>query len=650
MRIPFLILALIFLQTCSFGQEKEIDSLLKVTNSAVDSQGLANAHGRLAWLLMYKDLNAAFAHNDSSMLLYQKLSDTKNVAISQYKYGVLHRVRGNYKLALNAMNKYRDFSASAQDTFGLANGYFQLGVIHSKKGDYELALKSYYEALDIYKALSDSTAMGFTMNSIGIVFKNSKKYSDAIEIYKTVIDIHEKRRDSNRLANAHHNLASVYHEQGELKKALDHYFRANKFNGVTGNQWGLAVNYTDIGSVYMEEEGYTQAIEYFQKAIVIQSANEFTDDLGLTLANLGEAHRRIGNFGQAEGYLIKGIALTGVSRKVRRELHYNLFELYEQRKDFKNALENHKIYVVLNDSIIDKESIESINKLQVQYESAQKDKELARQELQLIETENALLKTENKNKLFIAGGFFLLFISLAGWFYYQQRRRLRLQEITKLKAQQEVLKLEALIQGEEKERVRLAQDLHDGINGDLAVIKYKISSLDPQKFEKKQRTAFEEAIGMLDNAVEQIRRISHNLAPPALHNFELVEAIRQYCVKVGSANPSLKINFQYFGEKLHLGKETETAVYRTIQELITNIVKHAEATEALVQINHRDEKMYITVEDNGKGFDVHQESEGIGMQNIRSRTHYLKGELDIDSSPNGTSVQINIDLRKISGI
>lgn len=649
MRIPLLILALIFFQTLSFGQSNEIDSLLNLTKSAIDSPGLAYAHGRLAWLLMYNDLDAAFKHNDSSMQIYQELSDAKNIAIAQYKYGVLYRVRGNYKEALKAMNRYRDYSAFEKDTFGLANGYFQLGVIHSKKGDYEQALESYYDALDIYEHLPDSTGMGFTMNGIGIVYKNLKKYPDAINIYEKTIAIHEKRQDFNRLADAHHNLGSVYHEQMKFKKALSHYFIANELNEGNNNQWGLAINYTDIGSVYMEQQAYGKAIEYLNLAYTIQLKNNYTDNRGLTLANLGEAYFRTGEYDRAERYLKEGIALADVSKKIRRELHHNLFELYQQQGAYKKALKNHKLYVVLNDSIIDEKSVESINTLQVRYETAKKDEKLARQQLQLKETENTLLKTENQNKLAIAGGLLLLLVSIGSWIYFRQRQRLKTQQITRLKTQQEVLKLEALIQGEEKERIRLAQDLHDGINGDLAVIKYKISSLDPQKFEKKQRSAFQEAIGMLDNAVEQIRRISHNLAPPALHNFELVEAIRQYCVKVGSANPSLQINFQYFGENLLLEKETETALYRMVQELMTNVVKHAEASEALVQINHRDEILHITVEDNGRGFDINSESTGIGMQNIRSRAHYLGGELDIDSSPNGTTVQINIDLKKISG-
>ena len=630
-----------------FAQNEEIDSIQNLLLISNDSSALASAHGRLAWLMMYNDLDAAFAHNDTSMTYYLALSDHRNIAISHYKYGVLHRVRGNFDSAIYSMRQYKDFVSSEKDTFGLANSLFQIGVIHSKKADFEKALRSYFDALSIYERRGDSTAMGFTLNSIGIVYKNLQKYDEAKETFLQVVDIHKKKDDKSRLADAYHNLATVFHQQKEYENALTYYAKANQLNDVTNNQWGKAINYNDIGGVLMEQGQYGEASRNFRRAYDIQLENNYTDDMGLTLANLGEAYFKSGDNRRAEDYLQEGLNRT-TSKKILRELHYNLFELYEHQGFFPRALENHKTYVKLNDSILNEKNLESINALQVKYESEKKDKALINQKLQLRETENQLLKTQSQKRLALGGGIIILFLGLGVWFYFQQRQRLRLQEISNLKSKQEVLKLESLIQGEEKERVRLAQDLHDGINGDLAVIKYKISSLDPKKFKEKERSTYKEALSMLDNAVEQIRRISHNLAPPALQNFELEEAIRQYCSKVASANPKLQIDFQYFGEKLSLDKETETALYRMVQELITNVVKHANASEAIVQINHRDQILHITVEDNGSGFDATVESPGIGMQNTRSRVHYLKGEMDIDSGTEGTTVQIHIDLENIS--
>ncbi|MGI9548333.1 MAG: tetratricopeptide repeat-containing sensor histidine kinase [Flavobacteriaceae bacterium] len=647
MKILALLLASALLTGSVHSQEKEIDSLIHVTQTSTDSSAVALAHGRLAWLLMYHDLEAAFAHNDSSYALYQNLKDQKNKAIANYKYGVLYRVRGNYKLALSHMNLYRDYVASEKDSFGLANSYFQIGVIHSKKGDYEEALQYYFNTFDIYETRKDTTGMGFTLNSIGIVYKNLKKYKEAIEIYKEVIGIHTRTNDSNRLADAYHNLGAIYQGQGKFDKALTNYFKSNEINAGTNNQWGKALNYADIGGVFMEKKEFSKAIEYFNKAFAIQKANSYTDDIGLTLANLGEASLRLGNYNRSERYLKEGLGLTGVSKRIKRELHFNMFELYEQQAQYGKALVHHKEFFSINDSLINQSSLENINALQVQFETEKKDKELAQQKLQLRTRENMLLKAQNQKKFAITAVMVLLVLSLLGWFYLRQRQRLKTGEIEKLKAEQEVVKLEALIQGEEKERVRLAQDLHDGINGDLAVIKYKITSLDTKKLGAKDKTAFDQAVSMLDNAVDQVRRISHNLAPPALKNFDLIEAISHYCSKLASTNPTLEIDFQFYGNKLKLDKETETTLYRMVQELVNNVVKHAKATEALVQINHREQALHITVEDNGLGFDPNSVASGIGLQNVRSRTSYLMGDLEIESGKNGSSIHINIDLNRI---
>jgi len=180
----------------------------------------------------------------------------------------------------------------------------------------------------------------------------------------------------------------------------------------------------------------------------------------------------------------------------------------------------------------------------------------------------------------------------------------------------------------------------------LAVIKYKISSIGQKKLTAKEKTDYDEALSMLDNAVEQVRRISHNLAPPSLYRFDLIEAIEQFCMKQNTLE-KVKISFQHFGNRGSLKKENETAIYRIIQEIINNILKHSGASEAMVQINNHGDKLTLTVEDNGKGFDAYDTAKGIGLQNIKSRVDFLKADLDIDSSNKGTTVQIEMELDKM---
>lgn len=198
------------------------------------------------------------------------------------------------------------------------------------------------------------------------------------------------------------------------------------------------------------------------------------------------------------------------------------------------------------------------------------------------------------------------------------------------------------MEGEEKERLRIAKELHDGVNGDLSAIKFKLSSL-----LEMNNTVIKEAVSMIDKSCEQVRAISHNLVPPSLKDFNLLEAVDEYCQSMNGIH-SPEITFQHLGNAIVLDKKQEANIFRIVQELVTNSVKHAEANEINVQLSHLENTLQLTVEDNGKGFDKDQvKSDGIGLQNVSSRVDYLNAELDFVSNEKGTSYTITMDAKMI---
>ncbi|MEX0290568.1 MAG: ATP-binding protein [Flavobacteriaceae bacterium] len=406
--------------------------------------------------------------------------------------------------------------------------------------------------------------------------------------------------------------------------------------------------HSKLGEFYGDLKRYGEANAELSKAKEYALARNKIYDIMVTNITLGNNELKRGHFVKSASYFAEFDRLYQENPfpDIGLEAYRSWAEVEKQKKNYEKSNRLLEKYVAIKDSVYSNENRLLLADVNTRYETEKKDKELAEQQLQLQEQANSILKKEKQYNQALAGALLLFFAGLGGWLYYRQRQKIKSNEIMTLKAQQDILKLEALIEGEEKERVRLAQDLHDGINGDLAVIKYKITSLNPTEFKDKEKEAYSEAINMLDNAVDQVRRISHNLAPPSLHNFDLTEAIKQYCNKVASANP-IHIDFQFYGNDLKLEKETETVVYRMVQELVNNAIKHARAKEVLVQINHREYKLDIVVEDDGIGFDASSSATGIGLQNVRSRVNYLKGELDIDSGKGGSSIRINIDLNKL---
>ena len=214
------------------------------------------------------------------------------------------------------------------------------------------------------------------------------------------------------------------------------------------------------------------------------------------------------------------------------------------------------------------------------------------------------------------------------------------QQLVSIEREQEVRTLESLMEGEEKERLRIAKELHDGVNGDLSAIKFKLSAL-----LEMNNTVIKEAVTMIDNSCEQVRAISHNLVPPSLKDFNLLEAVEEYCQSMDSIHEP-EVNFQQVGEDINLDKKQEANLFRIVQELVTNSIKHAQGNEINVQLSHLKNTLQLTVEDNGKGFDPKTvKSDGIGMQNVQSRVDYLNATMDFVSNEKGTSYTITMDTK-----
>ncbi|MBL0012988.1 MAG: sensor histidine kinase [Flavobacterium sp.] len=256
-----------------------------------------------------------------------------------------------------------------------------------------------------------------------------------------------------------------------------------------------------------------------------------------------------------------------------------------------------------------------------------------------------MIKNKKEKQFYLIVSLLLVVLSFGIWFFFKQRQKIKNKEIITLQQQQEISRLEALIDGEENERRRIAQELHDGLNGDLSAIKYRLSALEDSNLSPNDSENLTKVINMIDESCAQVRSISHNLMPSSIIDYGLAETIREFCIKMNASQP-IKIDFQSFGNGIILPKKIETNIYRIIQELITNVLKHSEATEAMVQLNYRDDELFITVEDNGIGLDTTKPSDGIGLKNIKSRIDFLNAQLDVNCSSIGTSYTISIDLNK----
>lgn len=207
-------------------------------------------------------------------------------------------------------------------------------------------------------------------------------------------------------------------------------------------------------------------------------------------------------------------------------------------------------------------------------------------------------------------------------------------------------KTEALVTGQENERRRLAQELHDGLGQSISAIGLNLNALEPElkSFNEKFKKIYEEVKAKLNETIEEVRSISRNLTPKILEDFGLERALEHLCETIDKST-MVKLNLSFHGDLSKADNVQALGIYRIIQELVNNALRHANPGNVEVHVTRGESEWIILVEDDGHGFNTSEKPKGMGLSNVRSRAEMLRGNLHIDSHErSGTTVSVNIPL------
>jgi signal transduction histidine kinase len=363
------------------------------------------------------------------------------------------------------------------------------------------------------------------------------------------------------------------------------------------------------------------------------------------LMQIGYVYLQQKKYCEAEHFVKMGleIAETDSIRTFMKEGYGTLSDIYAATGNYKEAFELLGKYNDIKDDLLSEERKKFALDLDKKYESEKKDVQLKLQHAEIAKRRSI---THAISVLTVL----LLIIFLLAYRTFKQKQKLQAQRIHQLEAEKLLSATEAVLKGEEQERTRLAKDLHDGLGGMLSGIKFSLNTMKENLIMTPDNAhAFERSLDMLDSSIHEMRRVAHNLMPETLLKFGLDTALKDFCSDI-NASGVLKLNYQSFGfENETLNESVSVSVYRIIQELVNNIVKHANAQLALVQLTKSGDLLLIDVEDDGKGFDLSEltHKKGIGWSNIYSRLEYLNGKHDIESQPEkGTSIHIEIKINE----
>ena len=588
---------------------------------------------------------------EKALAIYRKaykISTDINYPIGAFKStmysGIVKSDLAQYDSALFYYKKALPLSEKTNSPRDRAVTYVNMGNVYQFKGELDSVPDYYLRAIKSFELAKDSISISNVYINLATLFQTLDQTEKQIEYLKIAIKT-IPRHAENLLGLSYGNLGLAYIDQNNSELAFKYFILSDSISKNGRYPRLRFFSERNLGEYHFFKKSYEKAISYYQKALKEGEAiNDayFKNDV---LLNLGLAYNELKNFVKAEYYLRKAFDMGANARaiEIQQKASLNLAEIKQSQGDIKSALDYYKTYSILKDSLTGLEKVKAINEIETKYQSEKKDKELAQQDLKIEKQQSELQKRKSQYALMTGLAIFLLVASVLSWFSYRQRQKRKNQEILTLRREQQVKTLESLVEGEEKERLRIAKELHDGVNGDLSAIKYKLTAM-----VEHSTDVVNEVVAMLDHSSEQVRAISHNLVPPALEKFELTEALEDYAASMNDIHEP-EISFQFLGNPIQLPKKIEVNLYRIVQELLSNSIKHAQASEITVQISHQQGNLLITVEDNGIGFDPQQTNrKGIGLTNIQSRIDYLKAKKDLVSNEKGTTYSIEIDTRKLN--
>jgi len=601
----------------------------------------------------------------------------------------------NQDSAIDFLEKVKTLSESLKYVKGVFSYYDQKSIVSFTKGDYELAMEENHRGLELARQLKDSSLVVVMLNHIGIVYGLQHKYQEQLDYALQVNNVFEANKDSSRLAQSLHNLANCYNGISQYRKTIEYAMRSIEISTVykKKNDYINRV-YATLGQGYQElqmsdsalyyydiaiEESvksndiYAEAAIYGYKSTLLGKLSRFREMLLVSERSLALARELQSRQMEANALISVANArfLNGQTAEARRSINraleiatkdsltQELFNSYDllpylaaRDGDYTTLVWAKMKADSIHEEVINEQIINSTNELEKKYETEKKQKEIIQLQKDKQIQGLSIRQKSTLNYLLIASVAALLLVSFLGYRNLHHRHRLAKQQeelqqqrIRELEKDRQLVAVDSMLKGQEEERSRLAKDLHDGLGGLLSGVKYSLSNMkDNLIITPDNMAVFERSLDMLDTSIKELRRVAHNMMPEILTKFGLDEAVKEYCNTV-NATKLLAVKYQSLGMNTRLDKATEIIIYRILQELLNNTLKHAAASEIFIQLIREGNRLNIVVEDNGKGFDtaILENSKGAGWANIRSRVEYLKGQLDVHSDP-GKGTLVNIEL------
>jgi signal transduction histidine kinase len=523
-----------------------------------------------------------------------------------------------------------------------------LAVAFEREGYFQSALENYYKASSLASYLDNTTSLISAKAGIAVLYHDLEDFNKGIKYAREGLELLNGKINTEYdnyafIANA---LAINYDDRGDHDSAIMVYNQILDTLNKYDPESIVSSTYNNIGNSLKKLGNYEEAKKNFLKSYEVftkSGSNDFYTKATI-YNNLGDIYSLNGDFELSKMYLDSSMYYSKEMsdyEKIRDNI-YVYYKYYKRKGDVDSALFYNEWYHLYKDSIIGERTTRIVNDLETSYRVQKKENENALLKEKTAQQELEIAEAQTRMILILAGAVLLLLIFLFGFRNMRLRQKAQLAE-EKEKQQQDRFK--AVIEAEEHERTRIARELHDGLGQILSTAKLNVASLEGELDDAEDEKLLKNSMDLIDHSLKEVRSISHNLMPTALIEKGLIQALKEQTEKINEAR-SLQLEFKTEGSFENLSKSVEIALYRIIQEVLNNMIRHSGADKIEFTLFQLDGIIRLKIKDNGKGFDTKEisKSKGIGWKNIFSRVSMIDGIIDIDSKP-GKGTDVKIEMR-----
>jgi serine phosphatase RsbU (regulator of sigma subunit)/Tfp pilus assembly protein PilF len=406
------------------ANNRSIDSLQTYIRNAKEDTLKIKAVIELGKLYINNgNFEIGFKYVKQGQELAQRLNYPKGIANSYYIIGRVYAHHGDYTKALEAYFNSLKIWEKLGNKNGISNTSINIGNIYKEQGNFKEALERYFRSLKIWEELGNKTGIANVYLNLGNIYLDQENYENALDSYFKVSKIWEELGYKKGIADAEDNIGNVFDGLKDQKKSMYYHLKALKIRQEINDKPGLSNSYNNVGLVYADQKNYEKALDFHFKSLKISKEIEYKRGVGNSYCNIGLVYMKQHKFGDAYQYLNNSLTIFKAigDKGAVKEAYSSIAEFFDEKGDYKQALEYHKLFSDIKDTLLNDQSSRLVTEMNTKYDSEKKDKELVKKDAEIFKQQAETAKENLQRNTFIIG--FVLVLVLAFFIFRSYRQK-----------------------------------------------------------------------------------------------------------------------------------------------------------------------------------------------------------------------------------